>query len=92
VPDQGIQVFVSPLTDPKGLVAPAKSGDMVEVKSSLEVTTQEKIQNALVLVDIFVSQDPKAVSPASSDYDVGAQGGTNITPNQHHYTFERSGM
>ena len=65
---------------------------MVEVESSLEVTPHEAIQNALVWVDIFVSQDPHAVSPVSPDYDMGAQGGTNITPNQHHYKFERSGM
>ena len=51
-----------PLTDPKGGVAAAKSGDVVEVESSLEVTTREAIQNALGWVDIFVSQDPHAVS------------------------------
>jgi hypothetical protein len=35
---------------------------VVEVESSLEVTTRETAQNALVWVDILVSQDPRAVS------------------------------
>jgi hypothetical protein len=41
---------------------------VIEVESSLEVTTRETAQNALVWVDIFVS-------PVSPDYDMGAQGG-----------------
>src|SRR5204862_3669755 len=76
---------------PKGSVLPAKNGDVVKVESSLEMTTRETAQNTLVWVDIFVSQDRNAISPASEAYDMGAQGGTNITPNQHHYTFEPSG-
>jgi hypothetical protein len=71
VPAKGVQVFVVPLTDPKDGVAAAKSGDVVEVESSLEVT-------------------PRTLWSRWRSY-MGAQGGTNITPSQHHCTFERSG-
>jgi len=55
------------------------------IESSLEVTTRETAQNALVWVDIFVSQDPHAVSPVSPDYDMVRRAART-------YKFERSGM
>lgn len=69
----------------------ADAGYVVEATSVQEVTNQDT-SNAFVWWELFLTQDPNAVTVFSTDFELSARVGTNITPGQHHFPIEAAGQ
>ena len=83
VPGEGVQVLRLPVD--------AAAGDVLIAMASQVFTTKEEQSNALTWCDLFLSQDPAAIAAASEDLYFASQGGTNITPAEHHFLFVLNG-
>jgi hypothetical protein len=69
----------------------ANAGNLILATANEELTTNESTSNAFVWVELFVSDSPSATTGAANSTEICGLSGTNITPDQHHFVFDRTG-
>jgi hypothetical protein len=66
-----------------------KPGDLIMTNAEEEFTNLDS-HNAFVATQIILASDPNSTT-ATSDGDITAMNGSNITPDEHHQTFTKNG-
>jgi len=69
----------------------ASLNSLVLATANEELTTNETTNNAFVYVELFISDTSTRTTGAANSTEFCGLSGTNITPNQHHFVFNRSG-